>query len=298
MSLAGRLPWLLAAGVLALAGASTLLAFSPVYDPWAWLLWGRELTEGGLDTSGGPSFKPLTVAICALLAPLGDAAPEAWLAVARAGWILAPLLGAWLVLMRVGMRPAPADAQIGRAPAFAGALLAAASIALTHDAFTSSFRQFAGGLSEPLLVALVLGAIAAEFRGRPRLALVLALGAALIRPEAWPFALAYGVLAVRRDPGLRAGVIAGAVLVPVAWFMPDLISTGDAATGAEIAREGSGSPPAEMLEVLGRALIAPLAAVWAGVILLVAGWRRGGGAQAQEWMVLMAMGRASCRERG
>ena len=103
---------------------------------------------------------------------------------------------------------------MSRGAAAAGAALAAASIALAHDAFTPSVRQFSGGLTEPLLVALVLGAVAAEFRGRPRLALGLALAAGLIRPEAWPFALAYGALAVRRDPRLRVPVIAGAALHP------------------------------------------------------------------------------------
>ena len=296
MSLAGRLPWLLSAAVLTLAAASLLLPFSPVYDPWAWLVWGRELTEGSLDTSGGPSFKPLPVAICALLAPFGDAAPDLWLAISRAGWIAAPLLGAWLVLMRAGVaggREGGGGAWTGdgvsRGAAVAGAALAAASIALTHDTFTSSTRQFTGGLSEPLLVALVLGAIAAEFRGRTRLALCLAVTASLIRPEVWPFALAYGGMAVRCEPQLRIPVIAGALLIPAAWFLPDLISTGDAATGAGIAREGSGSPPGEMLEVLGRALIAPLAAVWAGVILLVAGWRRGGAPQAERILLTGAL---------
>ena len=287
MSFLGSRRPLIAAGVLGLAAASVRLPFSPVYDPWAWLLWGRELTEGGLDTSGGPSFKPLPVAICALLAPLGDAAPDVWLAVARAGWIAAPLMGAWLVVMRT--RPGePANAPVvGRGAAVAGALLAAASIALTHDAFTSSVRQFTGGLAEPLLVSLVLGAVAAEFRGRPQLVLALALAASLIRPEAWPFALAYGVLAVRRQPGLRLAVIAGALLIGAAWFLPDLISTGDAATGAGVAREGSGSPPVEMLEVLGRALIAPLAAVWIGVALFVDGWRRRGGSPGEERLLLV-----------
>jgi len=263
----GRLGWLVAAVVLALAAASAFLPFSPVYDPWAWLVWGRELTEGNLDTSGGPSFKPLPVAICALLAPLGDAAPDVWLAASRAGWLAAPVLGGWLVLMRAGGT---------RGAAFAGTALAAASIALTHDAFTPAARQFSGGLTEPLLVALVLGAVAAELRGRPRLALGLALAACLLRPEAWPFAIAYGVAAVGRDPRLRIPVIAGALCIPAAWFLPDLIATGDATTGAAIAREGSGSPPGEVLEVLGRALIAPLAAVWAGLILLAADWRRRG----------------------
>ena len=290
MPSAGRLGWLIAAGVLALAAASVLLPFSAVYDPWAWLVWGRELTDGSLDTSGGPSFKPLPVAICALLAPFGEAAPDAWLAVARVGWLAAPLLGAWLVLMRVG--PSRSDqhglrAGVGRGAAVAGAALAAGSIALTHDAFTPSVRQFSGGLSEPLLVALVLGAVAAELCGRPRVALGLALAASLIRPEAWPFAIVYGVVAVRRDRRLRVPVIAGALMIPLAWFLPELLSTGDPVTGAEIAREGSGSPPVEALEVVGRALIAPLAAVWVGLVLLVSDWRCRGGAPEVERVLLI-----------
>lgn len=277
MPLASRRGWVAAALVLTAALASALLPYSPVYDPWAWLVWGRELVEGGLDTSGGPSFKPLPVALCALLAPLGEAAPDAWLVIARAGWLAAPLLGAWLVL---------ALAEERSAAAWAGAALAAGSIALMADPFTPSARQFAGGLSEPVLVALVLGAVAAELRGRTAPALVFAFLAALIRPEAWPFALAYGVVAARRDPGLRPAVVVGALAVPACWFLPDLLSTGDATTGAGVAREGSGSPPVEALEVLGRALAAPLAAVWAGVALLLAAGRRGAGTQRPERILL------------
>src|SRR5687767_13871807 len=67
---------LIAAG---LAVASTLVvAAVPSYDPWAWLLWGREAAGGSLSTAEGPAFKPLPVAVCALLAPFGDAAPWLW----------------------------------------------------------------------------------------------------------------------------------------------------------------------------------------------------------------------------
>jgi hypothetical protein len=41
-----------------------------------------------------------------------------------------------------------------------------------------------------------------------------------------------------------------------------------------------------MLEVLGRALIAPLAAVWVGLVLLADGWRRRGGAAPEERILL------------
>nr|MBA3262273.1 hypothetical protein [Thermoleophilaceae bacterium] len=69
---------------------------APGYDPWMWLLWGRELMGGGLDTAEGPAFKPLPVAVCTLLAPLGPAAPTAWLIIARAGVLAAVALAALL----------------------------------------------------------------------------------------------------------------------------------------------------------------------------------------------------------
>ena len=70
-----------AAGLLSLL----IVAPAPSYDPWAWLLWGREVAGGGLNTVDGPAFKPLPVAVCALLAPLGTgAAPWAWVLLVRA----------------------------------------------------------------------------------------------------------------------------------------------------------------------------------------------------------------------
>ncbi|MBA2240545.1 MAG: hypothetical protein H0W09_04780, partial [Solirubrobacterales bacterium] len=50
-------------GIAAIAAVS-LLAFPPApgYDPWTWLLWGREVAGGGVSTVGGPAFKPLPVA--------------------------------------------------------------------------------------------------------------------------------------------------------------------------------------------------------------------------------------------
>ncbi|MCQ7030022.1 hypothetical protein MRO55_26335, partial [Escherichia coli] len=70
-----------------------LVAPAPSYDPWAWLLWGREVTRLELSTAEGPAFKPLPVFVCALLRPLGGAAPEAWVLIARAGAVLAVWLG-------------------------------------------------------------------------------------------------------------------------------------------------------------------------------------------------------------
>ena len=52
----------LAAAAFAVAALSALvIAPAPSYDPWAWLLWGREIAHGTLSTEEMPAFKPLTV---------------------------------------------------------------------------------------------------------------------------------------------------------------------------------------------------------------------------------------------
>jgi hypothetical protein len=80
--------------VLAALALGTGLVVAPVpdYDPWMWLLWGREVADGTLSTVDGPAFKPLPVAVCALLSPLGSAAPAAWVLLARVAALAAVLL--------------------------------------------------------------------------------------------------------------------------------------------------------------------------------------------------------------
>src|SRR5215204_3790115 len=146
--------------VAGLALASLLVvAPAPSYDPWAWLLWGRELAGGSLSTAEGPAFKPLPVAVCALLAPLGGAAPWLWVALVRC------------------------------------AAAVAAVLAFRHA------QRLAGG--SRLAVALGLGAAAAWSRDRIGLALALGAACGLVRVEAWPFLLAAGVVAWRREPRAR-----------------------------------------------------------------------------------------------
>jgi len=280
-------PRLAVAAAVALAAVSLALPFFPVYDPWAWLIWGRELMQGGLETAAGPSWKPLPVLIDAPLSLLGGAAPKAWLLIARAGWICAPLLAGLLAARLSGE-------GTGRWR-WAAAALAAASVALTWDSFTPPLRQFTGGLSEPLLVALALGAIWAALDERPGWVLALGAAAALLRPEVWPFLAVWAWLATRERPRLRAAAIAVAVLVPLAWFVPDIVGAGNPLEGGETARAG-GIEPFDAVEVLGRALAAPLAAAWAGVALLL--WRERGGidrplaillAGAGAWIGLVAL---------
>ncbi|HEX2084340.1 MAG TPA: hypothetical protein VHF89_01545, partial [Solirubrobacteraceae bacterium] len=211
-----------AAACAALATLTLLVPAAPGYDAWAWLLWGRELGSLSLDTVAGPAWKPLPVLVTAALAPAGDAAPELWLAVARAGAFAAVGL-AFVVGRRLG--------------GAAAGVLAAVGVALTGG----FVRHAAVGDAEPLLVALVLGAFALALDGRHRAALAVGALAALVRPETWPFLAGYALWRRREDTAL---VVAIAVAVPAAWIVPELLASGELFRSAGRARVPNPGQPA------------------------------------------------------
>ena len=261
-----------AAAVLVLAALSLLLDLAPVYDAWTWLIWGRELGELELDTSAGSSWKPLPVLVTAPLAVLGDdAAPDAWLLVSRAGWIAAAVLAG-----RLALRLTADTESGGRSAGWLAAAIAALGLVLLFDPFTPWLRQFAGGLSEPLLVALVLGAIDRELAGRRRQALALGVAAALLRPEAWPFLALYIVGLWRRGSIGRGWLVVAVAAVPALWFVPDLAGSGSALSGAERARGDSGAPVGEALEAVARAWRLVPVALWLAAGYAVLDARRSG----------------------
>ena len=45
---------MLALGCFAVAALSLLVFDEPTYDPTAWLIWGRQIAHGTLDTVAGP----------------------------------------------------------------------------------------------------------------------------------------------------------------------------------------------------------------------------------------------------
>jgi hypothetical protein len=83
---------------------------------------------------------------------------------------------------------------------------------------------------------------------------VLVVAASLIRPEAWPFLGLYGIWLWLQDPSLRQLLVAGVAAVPLFWFVPPWIGSGQpflAASHAKAYNGHLGNHPA--LEALRRA---------------------------------------------
>ena len=204
---------------LALAALAHLLPAAPTYDPWAWIIWGREILHLDLDTRTGPSWKPLPVLLTTPLALAGDEwAPELWLVIAQAGGLLA-----FAYTFRLARRLA---GPIAGVIAVLGLLLV--------DEF---IRNLARGNSEGLLVAFCLWAVERHLDGHRRQAFLLGVLAGLLRPELWPFLLAYGLWLMWREPATRGLVVGCGALTLVLWFLPEYLGSGDLFRAASRARE-------------------------------------------------------------
>src|SRR3954465_1391074 len=98
-------PVVVVGACVAVAALSLLLVDQPAYDPMAWLIWGRQISEGFLETIAGPSWKPLPIVVTAPAAVVGDdPAVWAWLVVARTAGLLALYL-AYRLAARLGGSP-------------------------------------------------------------------------------------------------------------------------------------------------------------------------------------------------
>jgi uncharacterized membrane protein YidH (DUF202 family) len=260
-----------------------VVAPAPAYDAWSWLLWGREVAGGQLHTAEGPAFKPLPVAVSALLSPFGGAAPLLWVVVARAGALLALVLA-----FRLGRELAAQAVVAGRGEESGGGLdrrpraapLAAGLLAAAGVALCGAFLGYAAeGVVTGWLLALGLAGAEAWRAGRPRVALACAVGCCLLHVEAWPFAAAFGLLAWVRRPQDRPLLVAAAVAVPALWIVPEWIGSGDPfRSGARARIPNPGQPALADVPALAsssesaRLLLWPL---WIGVAALAAvAWRR------------------------
>jgi hypothetical protein len=254
---------LLLLGCVALAAVSLLTLSTPTYDPWAWIIWGREITQWDLVTTNGPSWKPLPVLFTTPFALFGDdTAPALWLMVARAGGLLA-----FAMAYRLGARLAGPWAGV----------IAAAALVLSEE----FIFNFARGNSEGMLVAFVLWAVERHLDGHRTHAFLLGFAAALLRPEVWPFWGLYGLWLLVRDRNARTAalVIGSGVAALLLWFVPEYLGSGDWLRAASRARDPNPDSAAfadsPFLEVFVRsAAILAVPIYVGGVIAVVVAWRR------------------------
>jgi len=211
--------WVLAAAIAIAVLVTTLGPSAMGYDPWAWQVWARELLRFDLATAGGPSWKPLPVLVVAPFAQSGDLGPAAWQVIAQASAVVALVL-AYRVAARVA--------------GVAAGLVAALGLAVSADFFVTALRAY----SEPMLIALTLGAIDLHLSQRRSWALVCLALAGLLRPEVWVFLLIYGafLLVTAGSPRERWLVVVLVVTPPVLWMGLDWLGSGDVLQSSDIAR--------------------------------------------------------------
>jgi hypothetical protein len=246
------------------------LRMSPSFDPYGWLVWGRQTVHLAFDPAGAPSWKPLPWLLTTPLALLGGAAPTVWLIVACA----AGLWALWLAY-RLGFRLA------GRV----GAVVAVGGLVLCRN----WFPYLLTGNVEPATAALALGAIESHLSGRRRPAVVLLALAALMRPECGLVLIVYGVWLWRSDRGARAVLVTLAIAIPLLWFVPPYLATG-ASIGSNdpvfVSREGTRDP----LTVVYRA---GTIVMWPVAIMALAGLALAFGRPAGERRLVIAIAAGS-----
>ena len=232
--------------VILAALSAAVLPTVPSYDPWSWVVWGREVSDPHLSfiVNGGPSWKPLPVMFTTVFGLFGGAAPTLWVIAARAGGLMAFVAAYRLAALLV------TRGGTGRAAPAAG-VLAAAGLVMTQDWAYYWFR----GASEVVLVGAALWAVERLIAGRRRETFALGVVLGLMRPEAWPFMIAFGGWLALREPALRVrlAILAGLLFMPFAWFAPPGVSTGQPFLAATHASDYNGHLGAHpLIEVLRR----------------------------------------------
>ena len=242
----GRLYVWLTLLALALAAISLAYPSTPSYDPWSWLIWGREIfhaitgsgpaVDGQLHIAGGSSWKPLPVIFTTVFALFPSAQPDLWLIVARGGAALTVLVSVKLTARitwglvsqsRGGARLLLDGGWPGRAVAIAPAAFAGAA-ALVCTAFTPRYPgNMMLGYSEGVMTAAFLIAAERAWDGHHRQAFALGIVPCLDRPEVWPIWGLYGLWLIWRERRAWPLVIGLGLLMLALWVVPQVLGGGN-----------------------------------------------------------------------
>lgn len=287
----GRLYLALIVLALVIGGFSLLIPSTPTYDPWAWIVWGREIVHFNLQTTGGPSWKPLPVIFTTLFAPFGKAAPDMWLVIARAGAVVAVAMSFKLavrltraiagIVPGASLAEAATDRSLAMRLTTIGAPLLAGVVTVVGVLSAGAIiSDNALGYSEGLMAAAIFVAIDRHLDGNRRQAFAVAFAAALDRPEIWPFWGLYGLYLFWSDPGARRLVVGLFVLAPLLWFLPELWGSGHLFRGVNRAQHPRSNSPAfascpfcsELKDHAWKLMLSRMKAA-AALVMLVGGYR-------------------------
>jgi hypothetical protein len=202
--------WLLGAVGLVLLSLLVVRGLNtrPGFDPYGWLVWGHQALIGNLNTNAAPSWKPLPFVFTVPYALAGHYQLWLWMITSVAVSISASVFAARIAYR---LTDAPPDRR------WAG-VFAAAFAAVTVMIIDQYWHYILSDQSDPMIAALVLGAIDCHLSKRPRWAFALLIFASLGRPEIWPFAVLYAIWAWRAIPAMRWFLVAGFAFLLLMWF--------------------------------------------------------------------------------
>ncbi|MHB8694736.1 MAG: hypothetical protein ACYDHH_26170 [Solirubrobacteraceae bacterium] len=187
----------------------------PGFDPYGWLVWGKQTLNLSLDTNAAPSWKPLPYIFTVPFALFGHYQLWLWMfascAIALSGVVFAG---------RIAFRLTDAPPE-RRWAAWVAAVFAGVCVLLINN----YWHYILSSQSDPMIVSLTLAAVDCALSGRRRWAFWCGVLASLGRPEAWPFLGLYGLWLWRSDPSMRVMVGAGVAVLLVLWFGIPAISS-------------------------------------------------------------------------
>ena len=212
-----RHPWgfgaiaLLVVSIVVVQWANT----RPGFDPYGWLTWGQETLHLSLNTNAAPSWKPLPYLFTVPYALFGHLQLWLWMVTS-----VAVALGGVVFAARIAHRAVAAESGArAEAALIAGALAGLALNLITQRSPTYSLWHYIlSNQSDPMIVALGLGAIDCHLCGRHRWAVWLGVLAGLGRPEVWALLGPYGLWLWIRRPELRWTLAAAAAVMAALWF--------------------------------------------------------------------------------
>jgi hypothetical protein len=201
--------WLVAIGLVVISAVLVrAVGTRPGYDPYGWLVWGRETLRGSLDLGGAPSWKPLPYVFTVPYSLTGGFALWLWMVTS-----VALSLGGSIFAGRIAYRLTGTE-DGRRFPAIAAALFAGLAL-LGIDQYMHSILSVQ---SDAMIVSLCLGAIDFHLSRHHRIAFVLLVLGSLGRPEVWPFVALYGLWLWWTMPSMRWMVYVGLLAIPALWF--------------------------------------------------------------------------------